>query len=77
MAAREIRRSGAGDSNYIKDMIAKGKAQSEMKKFQEQISPSGVTAAEAEARRAIERKYPGMFIPEKRTTSGVKKDMKK
>jgi hypothetical protein len=73
MAAPKLKRSGAGDPNYIKDMIARGKAQSEMKKFQEQISPKGVAAAEAEARRAIERKYPGMFIPETRTAPRVKK----
>ena len=48
-----------------------------IKEFQKQISPSGVAAAEAEARRAIERKYPGMFIPETRTTPGLKKDKKK
>ena len=77
MAAREIRRSGAGDSNYIKDMIAKGKAQSEMKKFQEQISPKGVAAADAAAKKALEEKYPGMFIPQTRTTPGLKKDKKK
>jgi len=37
------------------------------------ISPKGVAAAEAAAKKAIEQKYPGMFIPEKRTTAGVKK----
>jgi len=64
MAAREIRRFGAGDPNYVKDMVAKGKAQKEMKKFQNEISPKGVAAAEAAAKKAIEKKYPGMFIPE-------------
>ena len=48
-----------------------------IKKFQEQISPKGVAAAEAAAKKALEQKYPGMFIPEKRTTAGVKKSMVK
>jgi len=48
-----------------------------IKEFQKQISPQGVAAAEAAAKKALEQKYPGMFIPEKRTTAGVKKDMKK
>jgi hypothetical protein len=73
MAAREIRRFGAGDPNYVKDMVAKGKAQSEMKKFQKSISPEGMAKANADAKKAIEKKYPGMFIPETRTTPGVKK----
>jgi len=77
MTAREVRRFGAGDPNYVKDMIAKGKAQKEMKKFQNEISPKGVAAAEAAAKKAIEQKYPNMFIPEKRTTAGVKKGMTK
>ena len=37
------------------------------KKYQEQISPDGMAAAEAAARKAIEDKYPGMYIPETRT----------
>ena len=48
-----------------------------IKEFQKQISPQGVAAAEAAAKKALEQKYPGMFIPEKRTTAGVKKDIKK
>ncbi len=32
--------------------------------YKESISPAGIAAAEAAARRAIERKYPNMFIPE-------------
>ncbi|NDB61127.1 hypothetical protein EB001_22210 [bacterium] len=77
MAASKLKRSGAGDPNYMKDMIARGKAQSEMKKFQEQISPKGVAAADAAAKKALEEKYPGMFIPQTRTTPGLKKDKKK
>jgi len=73
----KLKVSGAGDSNYVKDMIARGKAQSEMKKFQNQISPKGVAAAETAARKAIEKKYPGMFVPQTRTKAGVKKVGKK
>lgn len=56
---------GAGDPNYIKDMIAKGKATSTGKdainEYQKQISPEGMAEAEAAAKKAIEDKYPGMF----------------
>ena len=69
----QLKRSGAGDPNYIKDMVARGKAQSEMKKFQKSISPEGMTKFQADAKKALEKKYPGMFIPETRTTPGVKK----
>ena len=48
-----------------------------IKEFQKEISPSGVAAAETEARRAIERKYPGMFIPQTRTAPGVVKKKSK
>ena len=43
------------------------------RKNKTQISPKGVAAAEAAARKALEEKYPGMFIPEKRTTPGVRR----
>jgi hypothetical protein len=44
-----------------------------LKKNQRVISPKGVAAADAAAKKAIEKKYPGMFIPETRTKAGVKK----
>ena len=44
-----------------------------IKEFQKQISPQGVAKANADAKKALEKKYPGMFIPETRTTPGVKK----
>jgi len=34
--------------------------------LQKQVSPKGVAAAEAQARKAIEKKYPGLYIPETR-----------
>jgi hypothetical protein len=73
MATPKLKVSGAGDSNYVKDMVAKGKAQAEMKKFQKSISEEGMAKANADAKKAIEKKYPGMFIPETRTTPGVKR----
>jgi len=57
--------------NTPKPKVLKGKAA--INEFQKQISPQGVAAAEAAARAALERRYPGMFIPEKRTTPGVKR----
>ncbi len=48
-----------------------------LKQFQKQISPEGVKAADVAARKALEKKYPGMFIPETRTKAGVKKVGKK
>ena len=43
------------------------------RKNKTQISPEGVAAAEAAAKKALEEKYPGMFIPETRRTPGVKR----
>lgn len=42
-----------------------------LKQNQKQISPEGVAAADAAAKKALEEKYPGMFIPGTRTTAGV------
>ena len=47
-----------------KSKVLKGEAA--IKEFQKQISPKGVAAAEAAAKKALEEKYPGMFIPETR-----------
>ena len=35
-----------------------------IKEFKKQISPKGIAGAEASAKKAIEKKYPGLFIPE-------------
>jgi len=45
-----------------KPTVLRGKAAIDA--FQKSISPKGVAAAEAAAKKAIEKKYPGMFIPE-------------
>ena len=44
-----------------------------IKEYQKQISPKGMATAEAAAKKAIEKKYPGMFIPNTRGFSGVKR----
>lgn len=48
-----------------------------IKEYQRSISPKGMAEANAAAKKAIEKKYPGMFIPETRTKAGVKKVGKK
>ena len=52
---------------------SKLKGEAAMKEYQKQISPKGMAEAEAAAKKALEKKYPGMFIPETRKTPGVKK----
>jgi hypothetical protein len=44
-----------------------------IKQHQKRISPAGIAAAEAAAKAALEKKYPGMFIPQTRTTPGVRR----
>jgi hypothetical protein len=41
--------------------------------LQRQVSAKGVAKAEANARKAIDNKYPGLYVPAVRTTPGVKK----
>jgi hypothetical protein len=64
----EIRAVGKGTS--INSREAKRREEI-LRQSQESISPSGVAAAEAAAKKAIEEKYPGMFIPETRKTPGI------
>jgi hypothetical protein len=42
-----------------------------IEQYKRETSPGGIARAEAEARKALEKKYPGMFIPEKRTTTMI------
>ncbi len=42
-----------------------------LKDFGMTISPKGVAAAEAAVKAALEKKYPGMFLPETRRTPGI------
>jgi len=57
--------------NTPKPNPLRGKAA--INEFQKQISPKGMAAAEAAARKALEQKYPGMFIPEKRIAPAPKR----
>lgn len=54
-----------------KPKVLKGEAA--VREYQRQISPEGMASASAAARKALEKKYPGMFIPETRTTAGIGK----
>ena len=47
------------------------KGEAAMKEFQKQISPQGVAKANAAAKKALEEKYPGMFVPGTRKTAGL------
>ena len=60
----------------IKELV-KPYGEAAKKAFQKEISPQGVAADNAAAKKAIEKKYPVMFIPETRTAPGLKKDKKK
>jgi len=42
-----------------------------LKDFGMTISDTGMAKANAEAKKAIEKKYPGMYIPETRITPGM------
>jgi hypothetical protein len=42
-----------------------------LKDFGMTISDTGIAKANAEAKKAIEKKYPGMFLPETRRTPGI------
>ena len=57
--------------NTSKPRAPKGK--DAIKEYQKQISPKGVAAAEAAAKKALEQKYPGMFntVPKTRNTAGL------
>jgi len=41
--------------------------------YQKSIRPEAVAKANLEAKKALEAKYLGMFLPETRTTPGVKR----
>ena len=45
-----------------KPTVLKGKAAIDA--YQKSISPKGMAKFEADAKKAIEKKYPGLFIPE-------------
>ena len=47
------------------------KVQDILKQNQKDISSKGVAAYDAAAKKALEERYPGMFIPGTRTTAGI------
>ena len=52
-----------------KPTVLRGKAAVDA--YQKSISPKGMASASAAAKKAIEKKYPGMYIPETRITPGI------
>jgi hypothetical protein len=60
-----------------KKMTESQKREKVLKDFGMTISPKGVAAANAAAKKALEEKYPGMFIPQTRTAPGLNKVKKK
>ena len=49
------------------------KGQDALDAYQKSIRPEAVAKANLDAKKALEKKYPGMFLPETRTTPGVKR----
>ena len=58
-----------------KPSVLRGKAAIDA--YKKSLTPEAIAKANAEAKKALEKKYPGMFIPETRTKAGVKKVGKK
>jgi hypothetical protein len=54
-----------------KSSVLKGKAAIDA--FQKSIRPENVAKANLDAKKALEKKYPGMFLPETRTSAGMHK----
>jgi hypothetical protein len=52
-----------------KPTVLKGKAAIDA--YEKSISKKGVAASDAAAKKALEERYPGMFIPGTRKTAGV------
>jgi hypothetical protein len=52
-----------------KPTVLRGKAAVDA--YQKSITPKGVASADAAAKKALEERYPGMFIPQTRTTPNV------
>ena len=44
-----------------------------IEQYQREISPQGVAKRDANARKALEKKYPGLYLPETRITPGVRR----
>jgi hypothetical protein len=52
-----------------KPSVLKGKAAVDA--YQKSITPQGMASANAAAKKALEAKYPGMFLPEVRTSTHI------
>ena len=55
-----------------KKLTEEQRLQKVLKDFGMSTSPKGVAAAEAAAKKALEKRYPGMFVPQTRNTPGVR-----
>ena len=42
--------------------------------YKKSLTPAEIAKVEALAKAAIEKKYPGMFVPETRTTGGIRRN---
>lgn len=47
------------------------KGDAAIEEYQKRVSPEGVRKADAAAKKALEKKYPGMFIPNTRTNTMI------
>jgi hypothetical protein len=52
-----------------KPTVLRGKAAIDA--YQKSISPEGMAKANADAKKALEKKYPNMFIPETRSSTRI------
>jgi hypothetical protein len=52
-----------------KPTVLRGKAAVDA--YEKSISPKGMASASAAAKKALEEKYPGMFVPGTRKTAGL------
>ena len=65
-----MKKPGSGPRETLPKIVTGKRA---VEEYQKSISPKGMAKFQSDAKKALEKKYPGMFIPETRTTSGVKK----
>ena len=63
-----MKKPGSGPRETLPKIVTGKRA---VEEYQKSISPKGMASASAAAKKALEDKYPGMFIPGTRTTSGI------
>ena len=71
MSASEFQKSKKKLIAEITKSTPKGDAAA--KQYKKETSPQGVAKRDADAKKALEQKYPGMFIPSTRTTPGLRR----